>query len=273
MTVNITSTGDSGWVLGLWPMHTELTSRNTPLRSHAVQWRQIGPASDSRNIKFEVISKRTVHDSAYLVHVLSFSKTVAPLYRINDKLLNIVFPNISKYYDDCSKGEDKEGTSILRRTQREVRSENLKGRDHFENPGADGRVFRSTLNEHGLRCGIDSSCSQLGQVARPTELPDYPQNYVCNTFSKKILSDGVSSSVPKKVSSKRYTSDCLSNTYPTIYYHSRSWMEENFDVDLISTKFRPSLFSSERKHAEKQNCMNDLPPRGFGSAIKSHKRF
>jgi hypothetical protein len=95
ITVSIISTKDTGWVLGPWPMHTELTCINTALRSHAVKWTQIRPVSDSRNIKFEVISQRNVYDSAYLIHVLPFSKPVAPFCQINDiKLLNIVLPNI-----------------------------------------------------------------------------------------------------------------------------------------------------------------------------------
>jgi len=64
------------------------------------------------------------------------------------------------------------------------------------------------LNKHGVRCGIDSSCSRLGQVARPIELLDYPQNYPLKNNCERRFS----SSVSKKVSSKRYTSDWLSNT-------------------------------------------------------------
>jgi hypothetical protein len=104
ITVFIISTNVSGWVLGLWRMHTELTCSNTALRSHVVKWTQIRPASDSRNIQFEVISQRNVYDSAYFVHVLSFSKPVAPVCRINDiKLLNIVLPNIdTDIFVNCS---------------------------------------------------------------------------------------------------------------------------------------------------------------------------
>jgi hypothetical protein len=98
--MDIISTNDSGWVLGLWPMHVEPRSSNTALRSLAVNWTQMRPAADSINIniKFEVTSQRIVYDSAYLDHVLSFSKPIAPLCQINAiKLLNIVFPKISKY--------------------------------------------------------------------------------------------------------------------------------------------------------------------------------
>lgn len=77
----------------------------------------------------------------------------------------------------------------------------------MENLGADGRILGRSLNLYGVRCVIDSSESAMGQVTRPIELLDYPQNYVRIISSKIILRDVHISSVSKKVSSKSYIPD------------------------------------------------------------------
>jgi hypothetical protein len=87
----------------------------------------------------------------------------------------------------------------------EVSSENLKGRAHFENLDVDGRILITILKKYGVRCGLDSYNSELGQVAKPIEILYYLRNYVCIIFSKRILIDGVSSSVSKNVLSNSNT--------------------------------------------------------------------
>jgi hypothetical protein len=88
----------------------------------------------------------------------------------------------------------------------------------------DGRKRKGIWNKYGVKCGIDSSGSRMGQVARPMALLDYPQNCLLKNNSERQFS----SSASKKVSSKRYTPDWLSNTQPTTSYHGRNWREENF---------------------------------------------
>jgi hypothetical protein len=104
-------------------------------------------------------------------------------------------------------------------------------------------------------------------MARPTELPDYPQHYVCITSSKIILSYGVSSSVSKKVSSKCYTPHWLSNTYPTIY-HSRSWRKENFNVDLYYNQISSKSVQFRKKTCGKTKW-HEIPP-STGLRASSH---
>jgi hypothetical protein len=47
--------------------------------------------------------------------------------------------------------------------------ENLKGRDHLEDLGVDGKVLEWMLGKLGGGCGLDSSGSGQGPVAGPSK--------------------------------------------------------------------------------------------------------
>lgn len=105
---------------------------------------------------------------------------------------------------------------------------------------------------------MDSSGSRQGQVTRPMELLVYPQYYLLKNNSERRFS----SSVSKKVSSKRYTPDSLTRSQQFLIMAVTEG-KNIFSQTFIITKFRPNLFGSERKHEEKQKDMNDLPSLGF----------